>query len=253
MASCSCGCLFDTPPRQRCEAHTVRSRLRCGSTRRRTGPPSTPSSSAPSSSATSRRSASRDFRQARHARRGSPTRPGTPAAPASGDKAAFPPAAARSRPRCDAPSSAKYDPNQGKSCQSRHYLTTLPCPWEFSIVLTARAVGGQPTPSSESSEVRWVPAAEIPGYAMDLSMRIRINNFLARHKYTRSSSRPTPPRPRQAVLPVGREETICNAGSANSPVGLPRPGNPRNQCQTKCQRPRIPPDPARCPQILLPP
>jgi ADP-ribose pyrophosphatase YjhB (NUDIX family) len=50
---------------------------------------------------------------------------------------------------------------------------------EFSIVLTARAVGGQPTPSSESSEVRWVPAAEAAGYAMDRSMLIRINDFLA--------------------------------------------------------------------------
>ena len=49
---------------------------------------------------------------------------------------------------------------------------------EFSIVLTARAVGGQPTPSSESSEVRWVPAAEAVGYAMDRSMLIRINDFL---------------------------------------------------------------------------
>ena len=29
---------------------------------------------------------------------------------------------------------------------------------EFSIVLTGRPVGGEPTPSSESSEVRWVPA-----------------------------------------------------------------------------------------------
>ena len=53
---------------------------------------------------------------------------------------------------------------------------------EFSIVLTARAVSGQPTPSSESSEVRWVPAAEVPGYMMDRSMRIRINDFLTRGK-----------------------------------------------------------------------
>src|SRR6202789_2425572 len=30
---------------------------------------------------------------------------------------------------------------------------------EFSIVLTARPLGGQPTPSSESSEGRWVPAS----------------------------------------------------------------------------------------------
>jgi ADP-ribose pyrophosphatase YjhB (NUDIX family) len=50
---------------------------------------------------------------------------------------------------------------------------------EFSIVLTARALGGQPTPSSESSEVRWMPAAEVSGYTMDRSMRIRINDFLA--------------------------------------------------------------------------
>jgi ADP-ribose pyrophosphatase YjhB (NUDIX family) len=50
---------------------------------------------------------------------------------------------------------------------------------EFSIVLTARALGGQPTPSSESSEVRWMPTAEVSGYTMDRSMRIRINDFLA--------------------------------------------------------------------------
>jgi ADP-ribose pyrophosphatase YjhB (NUDIX family) len=53
---------------------------------------------------------------------------------------------------------------------------------EFSIVLTARALGGQPTPSSESSEVRRVPASEVPRYTMDRSMRIRINDFLARNK-----------------------------------------------------------------------
>jgi len=52
---------------------------------------------------------------------------------------------------------------------------------EFSIVLTARPLAGQPTPSSESSEVRWVPAAEIPGHTMDRSMRIRINNYMARN------------------------------------------------------------------------
>ena len=53
---------------------------------------------------------------------------------------------------------------------------------EFSIVLTARPLGGQPTPSSESSEVRWVPASELSGYTMDRSMRIRINDFLARNE-----------------------------------------------------------------------
>jgi len=53
---------------------------------------------------------------------------------------------------------------------------------EFSIVLTARALSGQPTPSSESSEVRWVPASGVPGYTMDRSMRIRINDFLTPSK-----------------------------------------------------------------------
>jgi hypothetical protein len=53
---------------------------------------------------------------------------------------------------------------------------------EFSIVLTARPLSGRPTPSSESSEVRWVPASEIPGYTMDRSMRIRINDFLSRNQ-----------------------------------------------------------------------
>ncbi len=53
---------------------------------------------------------------------------------------------------------------------------------EFSIVLTARPVGGQATPSSESSEVRWVPTSELPDYTMDRSMRIRINDFLSRNE-----------------------------------------------------------------------
>ena len=52
---------------------------------------------------------------------------------------------------------------------------------EFSIVLTARSLSGQPTPSSESSEVRWVPVSEVRDYTMDRSMRIRINDYLT-HK-----------------------------------------------------------------------
>ena len=53
---------------------------------------------------------------------------------------------------------------------------------EFSIVLTARAVSGQRAPSSESSEVRWVLESELNGYTMDRSMRIRIDDFLARQE-----------------------------------------------------------------------
>lgn len=49
---------------------------------------------------------------------------------------------------------------------------------EFSIVLTARPVGGQPTPSDESAEVRWVPAAELDELAMHHSMRGRIHDYL---------------------------------------------------------------------------
>ena len=37
-------------------------------------------------------------------------------------------------------------------------------------------------PSSESSEVHWVPISEVLGYTMDRSMRIRINDSLARNE-----------------------------------------------------------------------
>ena len=50
---------------------------------------------------------------------------------------------------------------------------------EFSILLTGVATGGQPTPSSESSEVRWVPREDLAGYQMDRSMRLRIEHYLA--------------------------------------------------------------------------
>ncbi len=50
---------------------------------------------------------------------------------------------------------------------------------EFSILLTGVATGGQPTPSSESSEVRWVPREDVAGYQMDRSMRMRIEHYLA--------------------------------------------------------------------------
>jgi 8-oxo-dGTP pyrophosphatase MutT (NUDIX family) len=49
---------------------------------------------------------------------------------------------------------------------------------EFSIVLTARPIGGCPTPSSETTDVRWVPADQLAGYQMDRSMRLRVGHFL---------------------------------------------------------------------------
>jgi ADP-ribose pyrophosphatase YjhB (NUDIX family) len=50
---------------------------------------------------------------------------------------------------------------------------------EFSVVLTAQVIGGQLATSSESSEVRWVPANEVGDYSMDRSMRLRIDQYLA--------------------------------------------------------------------------
>jgi ADP-ribose pyrophosphatase YjhB (NUDIX family) len=49
---------------------------------------------------------------------------------------------------------------------------------EFSIVLTARYVSGQPTPSSESDQVRWIDPAAAIDYQMDRSMRARIGDYL---------------------------------------------------------------------------
>jgi 8-oxo-dGTP pyrophosphatase MutT (NUDIX family) len=49
---------------------------------------------------------------------------------------------------------------------------------EFSILLTGVVIGGQPTPSSESSDVRWVPREELASYQMDRSMRLRLSHYL---------------------------------------------------------------------------
>ncbi|MGW4423825.1 NUDIX hydrolase [Streptosporangium sp. NPDC004631] len=49
---------------------------------------------------------------------------------------------------------------------------------EFSIVLTARPVRGEPTPSNESREVRWMPRDKIASLTMDHSMRLRLGHFL---------------------------------------------------------------------------
>jgi ADP-ribose pyrophosphatase YjhB (NUDIX family) len=50
---------------------------------------------------------------------------------------------------------------------------------EFSIVLTARAIGGTPAPSSESTEVHWIDAGRVTDRPMDRSMRMRIERFLS--------------------------------------------------------------------------
>ena len=50
---------------------------------------------------------------------------------------------------------------------------------ELHAVLDVQfGTGGTPTPSEESSEVRWVARESLGGYAMDRSMRMRIGHFL---------------------------------------------------------------------------
>lgn len=53
---------------------------------------------------------------------------------------------------------------------------------EFSVVFTARPTGGQPTPSDESREVRWVAPDAVASLPMDRSMRMRIGHYLAENE-----------------------------------------------------------------------
>ncbi len=59
-----------------------------------------------------------------------------------------------------------------------HYTSNDEVRREFSIVLTARPVAGQPTPSAESREVRWVQPHCLASYTMDRSMRKRVDDYL---------------------------------------------------------------------------
>ncbi len=49
---------------------------------------------------------------------------------------------------------------------------------EFSICLTARVLDGSLRTSSESSEVRFVPVADIATYDIHQSIRMRISHYL---------------------------------------------------------------------------
>lgn len=49
---------------------------------------------------------------------------------------------------------------------------------EFSVVVTARPVGGETVTSTESSEVRWVPPGDLGSYEMGRAMRKRIDDYL---------------------------------------------------------------------------
>jgi len=50
---------------------------------------------------------------------------------------------------------------------------------EFSILLRARATGGEPTPSDESSQVHWVARDALADLQMHRSMRQRITHYLS--------------------------------------------------------------------------
>ncbi|WP_033776393.1 NUDIX hydrolase [Salinispora cortesiana] len=47
---------------------------------------------------------------------------------------------------------------------------------QFSICFLGECLGGNPTPSSESSEVRWVSRAELDQFSIHPSMRLRIEH-----------------------------------------------------------------------------
>jgi ADP-ribose pyrophosphatase YjhB (NUDIX family) len=49
---------------------------------------------------------------------------------------------------------------------------------ECSFVFAARVMGGEPTTSSESSEVRWVAPEDLDDYVMHPSMRQRVLHYL---------------------------------------------------------------------------
>lgn len=59
-----------------------------------------------------------------------------------------------------------------------HYTSNDEVRQEFSIVLTGRPVFGEPTPSSESSEVHWVLPGDVGRLQMDRSMRTRLDDYL---------------------------------------------------------------------------
>jgi 8-oxo-dGTP pyrophosphatase MutT (NUDIX family) len=60
-----------------------------------------------------------------------------------------------------------------------HYTSDDEVRQEFSIVLAGRPLAGRPTTSEESSDVRWVPVAEIGSYEMDRAMRRRVDRYLS--------------------------------------------------------------------------
>lgn len=55
-----------------------------------------------------------------------------------------------------------------------HYTSNDEVRQEFTVVYRADYVAGEPTPSSETTRVQWVPVADIDELEMDRSQRMRI-------------------------------------------------------------------------------
>ena len=56
-----------------------------------------------------------------------------------------------------------------------HYTSNDEVRQEFTIIYRAVPIGGEPTPSSESTQVEWVPVDQLPTLKMDPSQRKRID------------------------------------------------------------------------------
>jgi len=55
-----------------------------------------------------------------------------------------------------------------------HYTSDDEVRQEFTIVYRAEYVSGEPTASSETTQVEWVPAADLDTLTMDRSQRLRL-------------------------------------------------------------------------------
>jgi hypothetical protein len=87
-------------------------------------------------------------------------------------------------------------PARGTCSDPRHvilYTSNGEARQEFSIVLTARAISDEPTPSDKAREVHWVHRHEVARYTINRSMRLRIGHYLCdttRPYIGQASSRP---------------------------------------------------------------
>ena len=59
-----------------------------------------------------------------------------------------------------------------------HYSSNDEVRQEFTVIYRARYVSGEPSTSSESTSVEWVPATDVPGLQLDRSQRLRLEWLL---------------------------------------------------------------------------